>query len=242
MSKENGTKGYLVGYCRVSTADQNAELQLDALTAAGCDRIFTDNASGKLEHRPALDTMMELLRPGDVVLIWRLDRLGRSVKHLLEMVAQLESRGVGLRSLCESIDTTTPTGRLTLHLFASIGQFERDLLLERTHTQSRDTAVVIRPSTRSGWADGRRTAVGSMGLPEGAGAVQNSAVKIRALTQVSTRRPPTSSIRLPLPSMGTTATPTDVSSRCAPLARAPARNLSRDFFGLADSCAAANSR
>jgi len=133
MSKENGTKGYLVGYCRVSTADQNAELQLDALTAAGCDRIFTDNASGKLEHRPALDTMMEVLRPGDVVLIWRLDRLGRSVKHLLEMVAQLESRGVGLRSLCESIDTTTPTGRLTLHLFASIGQFERDLLLERTH-------------------------------------------------------------------------------------------------------------
>jgi DNA invertase Pin-like site-specific DNA recombinase len=133
MSKENGTKGYLVGYCRVSTADQNAELQVDALTAAGCDRIFTDHASGKLEHRPALDTMMELLRPGDVVLIWRLDRLGRSVKHLLEMVAQLESRGVGLRSLCESIDTTTPTGRLTLHLFASIGQFERDLLLERTN-------------------------------------------------------------------------------------------------------------
>ena len=132
MSTESRTNGYLLGYCRVSTADQNEELQVDALTAAGCDRIFTDHASGKLEHRPALDAMLELLRPGDTVVVWRLDRLGRSVKHLLEMVALLESRGVGLKSLHESIDTTTPTGRLTLHLFASIGQFERDLLQERT--------------------------------------------------------------------------------------------------------------
>jgi len=132
MSTENRTNGYLLGYCRVSTADQNQELQVDALTAAGCDRIFTDHASGKLEHRPALDAMLELLRSGDTVVVWRLDRLGRSVKHLLEMVALLESRGVGLKSLHESIDTTTPTGRLTLHLFASIGQFERDLLQERT--------------------------------------------------------------------------------------------------------------
>jgi DNA invertase Pin-like site-specific DNA recombinase len=132
MSTENRTNGYLLGYCRVSTADQNQELQVDALTAAGCDRIFTDHASGKLEHRPALDAMLELLRSGDTVVVWRLDRLGRSVKHLLEMVALLESRGVGLKSLHESIDTTTPTGRLTLHLFASIGQFERDLLVERT--------------------------------------------------------------------------------------------------------------
>jgi len=132
MSTENGTNGYLLGYCRVSTADQNQELQVDALTAAGCDRILTDHASGKLEHRPALDAMLGLLRPGDTVVVWRLDRLGRSVKHLLEMVALLESRGVGLKSLHESIDTTTPTGRLTLHLFASIGQFERDLLVERT--------------------------------------------------------------------------------------------------------------
>lgn len=132
MSTENRTNGYLLGYCRVSTADQNQELQVDALTAAGCDRIFTDHASGKLEHRPALDAMLGLLRPGDTVVVWRLDRLGRSVKHLLEMVALLESRGVGLKSLHESIDTTTPTGRLTLHLFASIGQFERDLLVERT--------------------------------------------------------------------------------------------------------------
>jgi len=132
MSTENRTNGYLLGYCRVSTADQNEELQVDALTGASCDRIFTDHASGKLEHRPALDAMLELLRPGDTVVVWRLDRLGRSVKHLLEMVALLESRGVGLKSLHESIDTTTPTGRLTLHLFASIGQFERDLLVERT--------------------------------------------------------------------------------------------------------------
>ena len=132
MSTENRTNGYLLGYCRVSTADQNQELQVDALTAAGCDRIFTDHASGKLEHRPALDAMLELLRPGDTVVVWRLDRLGRSIKHLLEMVALLESGGVGLKSLHESIDTTTPTGRLTLHLFASIGQFERDLLVERT--------------------------------------------------------------------------------------------------------------
>jgi DNA invertase Pin-like site-specific DNA recombinase len=132
MSTENRTNGYLLGYCRVSTADQNEELQVDALTSAGCDRIFTDNASGKLEHRPALDAMLEVLRPGDTVVAWRLDRLARSVRHLLELVALFEGRGVGLRSLREAIDTTTPTGRLTLHLFASIAEFERDLLVERT--------------------------------------------------------------------------------------------------------------
>lgn len=147
MSTENGTNGYLLGYCRVSTADQNEELQVDALTAAGCGRMFIDHASGKLEHRPALDAMLELLRPGDTIVVWRLDRLGRSIKHLLEMVALLESRGVGLKSLHESIDTTTPTGRLTLHLFASIAEFERDLLVERTQA---GLAVARRLGRRGG--------------------------------------------------------------------------------------------
>lgn len=132
MSTENRTNGYLLGYCRVSTADQNEELQLDALKAVDCDRVFIDHSSGKLANRPALDTMLEAMRPGDTVVAWRLDRLARSVRHLLELVAQLESRGVGLRSLRESIDTNSATGRLTLHLFASIAEFERDLLVERT--------------------------------------------------------------------------------------------------------------
>jgi DNA invertase Pin-like site-specific DNA recombinase len=124
--------GYRYGYARVSTGKQDEAMQLDALTAAGCDRIFTDRVSGTLEHRPGLDTMLEQLRPGDIVLVWRLDRLGRSLKHLLNTVSLLQERGVGFRSLNEDLDTTSPTGRLIFHVLASLSQFERDLTVERT--------------------------------------------------------------------------------------------------------------
>jgi len=123
---------HLLGYARVSTTAQDPALQLDALTAAGCYRVWADTASGALTARPALDDVLERLGPGDVLVVWRLDRLARSLRHLLQLIDDLTSRGVGFRSLTESIDTTTATGRLVLHLFGALGEFERDLLRERT--------------------------------------------------------------------------------------------------------------
>jgi len=123
---------HLLGYARVSTTAQDPALQHDALTAAGCYRVWTDTASGALTARPALDDVLERLGPGDVLIVWRLDRLARSLRHLLQLIDELTSRGVGFRSLTESIDTTTATGRLVLHLFGALGEFERDLLRERT--------------------------------------------------------------------------------------------------------------
>ncbi|MBU1822280.1 MAG: recombinase family protein [Bacteroidetes bacterium] len=122
----------LIGYARVSTRDQNLELQLDALAKAGCDIIFQEKASGVKADRPELERMLSQLRKGDVVCIYKLDRLGRSLKNLLELVASFESRGVGLKSLTDSIDTTTPQGRLVLNIFGSLAEFERDLIRERT--------------------------------------------------------------------------------------------------------------
>jgi len=123
----------LVGYARVSTTDQNPDLQQDALTAAGCARVFTDTASGALDKRPHLDALLDYLRPGDVLVVWRLDRLGRSVRHLTETVNTLAERGVGFRSLTEGIDTTTPAGKLVFHIFAALAEFEREIIRERTN-------------------------------------------------------------------------------------------------------------
>jgi DNA invertase Pin-like site-specific DNA recombinase len=124
--------GYKLGYARVSTLEQDPALQHDALLAAGCQRIFVDMASGKLESRPGLDDLLEQARPFDTVVVWRLDRLGRSLRHLLQTVAALESRGLAFVSLTESIDTSTPGGRLVFHLFGALAEFERDLIRERT--------------------------------------------------------------------------------------------------------------
>ena len=123
---------HLLGYARVSTAEQNPDLQTDELTAAGCWRVYTDSASGTLDRRPALDEVLGALRPGDTLVVWRLDRLGRSLRHLIEVVTALEARGVGFRSLRESIDTTTAGGRLVFHIFASLAQFEREIIRDRT--------------------------------------------------------------------------------------------------------------
>jgi len=128
----SATTGFRFGYARVSTLEQDEALQRDALTAAGCDRIFVDKASGKLESRPALDALLNQLGPGDTVVVWRLDRLGRSLRHLMETVADLEHRGVAFQSLTESIDTSTPGGKLVFHLFGALAEFERDLIRERT--------------------------------------------------------------------------------------------------------------
>ena len=123
---------YKIGYARVSTLQQDEALQRDALHAAGVDRIYVDKASGKLESRPALDDLLTQARPGDTVVVWRLDRLGRSLKHLIETVGALEARGVAFVSLTEAIDTSTPGGRLIFHVFGALAEFERDLIRERT--------------------------------------------------------------------------------------------------------------
>lgn len=121
-----------IGYARVSTRDQNLNLQLDALNQAGCERIYQDVASGSKAARPALDELLGQIRAGDVLVIWKLDRMGRSLKHLVELVGNLIERKVGLLSLNDPIDTTSAQGRLVFNLFASLAEFERELIRERT--------------------------------------------------------------------------------------------------------------
>jgi DNA invertase Pin-like site-specific DNA recombinase len=127
-----GGTGDLLGYARVSTDQQNLALQLDALTTAGCRRIFRDVGSGSLKQRPQLDECLSFLQPGDTLVVWRLDRLGRGLKHLIEVVEQLQAREIGFKSLTENIDTTTSGGRLTFHIFGALAQFEREIIRERT--------------------------------------------------------------------------------------------------------------
>lgn len=122
-----------IGYARVSTQDQNLALQTDALNRAGVVRLFTDTSSGSNTQRNGLKELLYHSRDGDVVVIWRLDRLARSLKDLIEIAGQLQTRNVGLISLTENIDTTTPTGRLFFHIFGALAEFERNLIIERTH-------------------------------------------------------------------------------------------------------------
>lgn len=121
-----------VGYARVSTADQDAELQLVALRELGCERVFVETASGAQRDRPQLIEALDYIRAGDTLVVWKLDRLARSLKQLIETVEGLEGRGVGFRSLTESIDTTTPGGKLIFHIFGALAEFERGLIVERT--------------------------------------------------------------------------------------------------------------
>jgi DNA invertase Pin-like site-specific DNA recombinase len=121
-----------IGYARVSTKEQSFDLQLDALRKAGCKKIYQETVSGTKAARLQLDLMLDNLRAGDVLVIWKLDRLGRSLRHLVELVHGLIEKGVGLKSLNDPIDTTTPQGRLGFNLFASLAEFERDLIRERT--------------------------------------------------------------------------------------------------------------
>lgn len=121
-----------LGYARVSTIAQDPQLQLDALNGVGVDRTYVDHVSGVATRRPQLDKLLDHARAGDTIVIWRLDRLGRSMKHLLELIEDLEDRGISLVSLNEQIDTTSANGRLMLRMLASLAAFERDLLSERT--------------------------------------------------------------------------------------------------------------
>lgn len=122
------------GYARVSTKDQNIDLQLDQLREEGCEKIFSETVSGVKSQRTELDKLLEQVRAGDVIVIWKLDRLGRSLKHLVSLVGELMEREVGLKSLSDPIDTTNSQGRLVFNIFASLAEFERDLISERTQT------------------------------------------------------------------------------------------------------------
>jgi DNA invertase Pin-like site-specific DNA recombinase len=122
----------LVGYARVSTQDQNPALQLDALKAAGCEKLFVEKASGAQRDRPELLAALDYLRAGDSLVVWKLDRLARSLKQLIETVELLETRRIGLRSLTEAIDTTTAGGKLVFHVFGALAEFERSIIRERT--------------------------------------------------------------------------------------------------------------
>ena len=121
-----------IGYARVSTLDQNLTLQIDALQKAGCEKIYQEKISGSKIDRPELQKLLEHVRPGDAVVIWKLDRLGRSLQHLIELVGEMEKREVGLISLSDPVDTTTAQGRLVFRIFACLAEFERELIRERT--------------------------------------------------------------------------------------------------------------
>lgn len=122
-----------IGYARVSTGDQNLDLQKDALERAGCEKIYVDEISGTVAKREGLEKAKEMLRKGDELIVWRLDRLGRSIRDLIDWVTILEDEGIGFKSLQESIDTTTSSGKLVFHIFAALAEFERNLIRERTN-------------------------------------------------------------------------------------------------------------
>src|SRR6266480_7676913 len=122
----------LIGYVRVSKQDQHEALQIDALKEAGCKKWFLDKITGAVAQRQGLDEALNFLREGDTLVVWKLDRLGRSLQHLIETITALEQRGIGFKSLTEHIDTTTPGGKLIFHIFGALAEFERDLIRERT--------------------------------------------------------------------------------------------------------------
>ena len=122
----------LIGYARVSTQDQNLDLQSEALTKAGCEKIFNDKISGSRAERPGLAKALEMLREGDTLVVWKLDRLGRSVKNLVDLVGELHQQGIQFKSLTDAIDTGTPSGRFFFHVMASLAEMERELTVERT--------------------------------------------------------------------------------------------------------------
>lgn len=120
--------GHLLGYAKVSTGNQDAQLQHGARTAAGCYRIFADTSSGEFESRPELDKLLDQIRPGDTLVVWRLDRLGRSIRHLINHMNALQQRGIEFKSLQENIDTSSSGGRLVFNIFDSLAEFERELI------------------------------------------------------------------------------------------------------------------
>jgi DNA invertase Pin-like site-specific DNA recombinase len=149
---ETANPGMRIGYARVSTADQTLSMQLDALRAAGCERVHQETASGKQADRPELAQALKALRPGDTLMVWRLDRLGRSLPHLIQTVASIEAQGASFESITEKIDTHSATGRLVFHVFSALAEFERNLISERTREG-------LQAARRRGTKGGRKPAL-----------------------------------------------------------------------------------
>jgi DNA invertase Pin-like site-specific DNA recombinase len=177
-------KTMLIGYARVSTEDQKLHLQHDALRAAGCDKIYDEKVSGAGARLPARMELLEYARPRDVAVVWKLDRLGRSLRDLVEIVTALKERDIGLRSLHESIDTTTSVGKLTFHIFAALSEFEADVLRERTCPRSREEAR----STQSTQPGAGRDGANNDGKPETTGSSGRRAAGRASLDTVSQPR------------------------------------------------------
>jgi DNA invertase Pin-like site-specific DNA recombinase len=162
----------LVGYARVSTGEQNLAMQLDALTAAGCEEIYHDEMSGAKALRPGLQKALEFVRSGDTLIVWRLDRLGRSIKDLIEKVEALKQRDIGFKSLHENIDTTTPSGKLQFHVFSALAEFERDLIRERT-------LAGLRAARARGIKGGRKREMTSDKVAMAAKLIQDKSIPIK---------------------------------------------------------------
>lgn len=160
-----------VGYARVSRQDQNPDLQRREPEAAGCERIFEEKVSSRKETRPVLQEALDYVRAGDVLVVWRLDRLGRSLKELIELVGGLQERGVGFKSLKESLDTTTTGGRLIFHVFASIAEFERDIIRERTMAGLEAARARGKRGGRKPVMDEKKVALASAMLKDGSNSV-----------------------------------------------------------------------
>src|SRR3954451_14779416 len=148
-----------IGYARVSTYEQNLDLQRDALQRAGCERIIEDTASGGKATRSGLAQALDLVRQGDVLAVWRLDRLGRTLKHLIELMGDLERQGIGFQSVTEAIDTTTANGKLFFHIFGALAEFERNLIRERTQAGLQAARARGRKGGRPKALDGKQRAM-----------------------------------------------------------------------------------
>src|SRR5215217_6148019 len=166
----------LVGYARVSTQEQDLALQLDALRAAGCEQLFEEKASGAQRERPALQAALAYMRPGDTLVVWKLDRLARSLKQLVETVEELGGCGVGLRSLTEAIDTTSPGGKLVFHLFAALAEFERGVIRERT-------LAGLRAARARGRTGGRPPALKAKDLAVARALLQDPEITVREVAR-----------------------------------------------------------
>src|SRR5437764_8509452 len=149
----------LIGYARVSTQDQTLNLQKDALEKIDCKKIFTDTASGAKAERKGLDEALEYVREGDILVVWRLDRLGRSLKHLIETITELNNRKIGFKSIQENIDTTTSGGKLVFHIFGALAEFERDIIKERTQAGLQAARARGRKGGRPKSLTGKKTAM-----------------------------------------------------------------------------------
>ena len=180
----------MVGYARVSTRDQSPALQLGALREAGCERTFMEKASGAQRDRPELAAALDYIRAGDTLVVWKLDRLARSVRQLVETAEDLQRRGIGLKVLTQQIDTTTPGGRLVFHVFAAMAEFERELTLERTHAGLASAKAL-------GRRGGRKPAMGPAEVKRAKAMLTDPTITVEEVARqmASSRRPSTGTYR-----------------------------------------------